>query len=730
MASKYTDTIYITSARLARGYVEAWLDSETDTTATIGWKILCQQKSAALYGQVANGYVDGSHVGYCEGYITSSSSSWKDVCSTSGYATVSKTTAARNVPVTISTRVQVVDGYGSVTTDWAEATCYVPISAKTSYAVKYDANGGSGAPDAQTKWHGTALTLSSTKPTRTGYSFQGWGTSASDTSVDYAAGASYTANAAVTLYAIWKANTYAVSFDANGGSGAPSAVTKTYGVTLTLPTTVPTRTNYNFLGWAASASAATAQYQAGGTFTTEAATTLYAVWELAYWTPKIIGLSADRCDGAGAHDDYGTYVLVTFGWETCQLLGENDAESCSVTAGDETVSLDMGGTGGTVSVVVGGSLSVDSQHAVTVTVADSAGGSTSRGAIVLKAEFPFDVKAGGTGVTMGGPAEEDGFNCLWPARFGDSVTFDKSPFERVAGVIYQYGGGTAPDGFLMCDGSEHSREEYPELFAVIGVIYGEGDGETTFNVPDMRGRVAVGSSDGYELGSTGGKSEVMLTAAIGAVANNAGSIGYIADGYSYYQAGNGATYAIASSQVSGGWNHGTPVTDHGSTDRNTSIMQPYAVTSYIISTGKKDDAVAVAAASEESSGDGGAAYDPYPVGAVYISYTPASPASLFGGTWQQITDKFLRAASNTNTGGSDTHTLTVAQMPSHNHTTDVWVVYDKGSWSDNGDAANPGTTSSTTPFGDTHVNTTYAGGGGSHNNMPAYQNVYVWRRVA
>ena len=159
MASNYTGTLYITSARLARGYVEAWVHSETDTTATIYWRILCQQKSAALYGQEANGYVDGGYVGYCSGYLSSSSSSWKDVCSNSGYTTVSKTSGARSVPVTISTRVTIIDGYGSVTTDWASATCYVPISGITIYAP----NAPSGLTN--TRESDTKNTLNWTAPT-------------------------------------------------------------------------------------------------------------------------------------------------------------------------------------------------------------------------------------------------------------------------------------------------------------------------------------------------------------------------------------------------------------------------------------------------------------------------------------------------------------------------------------------------------------------------------------
>ena len=76
--------------------------------------------------------------------------------------------------------------------------------------------------------------------------------------------------------------TYTVSFDANGGSGAPSAQTKNYGTNLTLSSTVPTRNNYEFLGWATSkarADAGTTDYQPGGTYSTEANATLYAAWK-------------------------------------------------------------------------------------------------------------------------------------------------------------------------------------------------------------------------------------------------------------------------------------------------------------------------------------------------------------------------------------------------------------------------------------------------------------------
>ncbi len=148
-----------------------------------------------------------------------------------------------------------------------------------TYTVSYDANGGSGAPASQTKTKDVALTLSSTKPTRTGYKFLGWAASKTATSAQYQPGGSYTANAAVTLYAVWKENDYTVSYDANGGTGAPAAQTKKHGTALTLSSTKPTRTGYMFLGWAASKTATSAQYQPGGSYTAHAAVTLYAVWK-------------------------------------------------------------------------------------------------------------------------------------------------------------------------------------------------------------------------------------------------------------------------------------------------------------------------------------------------------------------------------------------------------------------------------------------------------------------
>ncbi|PWM33798.1 MAG: hypothetical protein DBX65_08370, partial [Oscillospiraceae bacterium] len=175
---------------------------------------------------------------------------------------------------------------------------YTKTTAQT-YTVSYNANGGSNAPPSQTKVHGVTLTLSSTVPYRTNYEFVGWSASSSATTATYTAGGSYTGNASVTLFAVWKYKpaTYTVGYDANGGTGAPGRQTKTYGVTLTLTTLIPTRRNYSFVGWSKDRNATSASYTAGGSYTDNADVTLYAVWQ---YNPETYTVRYDANGGTGA----------------------------------------------------------------------------------------------------------------------------------------------------------------------------------------------------------------------------------------------------------------------------------------------------------------------------------------------------------------------------------------------------------------------------------------------
>lgn len=150
----------------------------------------------------------------------------------------------------------------------------------SEYTIKYNANGGSGAPSSQTKTYGKTLTLRSGVPTRTGYTFTKWNTASDGSGTSYSAGGSYTANKSATLYAQWKADTYTVTYNANGGESAPATQTKTYGVDLKLSTSIPVREGYEFIGWSTT-STGSVSYLAGASYTNNASITLYAVWEVA-----------------------------------------------------------------------------------------------------------------------------------------------------------------------------------------------------------------------------------------------------------------------------------------------------------------------------------------------------------------------------------------------------------------------------------------------------------------
>ena len=300
----------------------------------------------------------------------------------------------------------------------------ITIKAKPSYTVSYSANGGSGAPSSQTKWYDESLTLSSTKPTRTGYTFKGWSTSSTATTATWSAGGTYTTNATDTLYAVWKANTYTVSYNANGGSGAPSSQTKTYGKTLTLSSTVPTRTNYNFVGWATSSTATTASYQAGGSYTKNSAATLYAVWELAYSKPRITNISVNRVNTNGQSDDQGTRCKVTFSWATDKAAPTITISYRQTTSTNwSDVTLTATNTSGTVEQILSATFSIDKSYEVKVTVADSVGSSYVTRTL-SSGKFIIDFKAGGDGVAIGKAAENAGFDVYMDTKFEKSVTID------------------------------------------------------------------------------------------------------------------------------------------------------------------------------------------------------------------------------------------------------------------------------------------------------------------
>ncbi len=88
------------------------------------------------------------------------------------------------------------------------------------------------------------------------------------------------------------------------------------------------------------------------------------------------------------------------------------------------------------------------------------------------------------------------YGCISTSKSGEFSVGDannKAVPVMPVGCVIPFAGAAAPTGWLLCQGQAISRTTYAQLFSVIGTTYGSGDGKTTFNLPDMRGRVAVGS---------------------------------------------------------------------------------------------------------------------------------------------------------------------------------------------------------------------------------------------
>ena len=118
---------------------------------------------------------------------------------------------------------------------------------------------------------------------------------------------------------------------------------------------------------------------------------------------------------------------------------------------------------------------------------------------------------------------------------------------------------------------------------------------------------------------------------------------------------------------------------------------------------------------------------PFPVGYIYQSYNSTSPANIYGGSWTPITGRFLYCNNGTSVGGSNWHKLSGEEIPGHHHSMAIKVsVEEAAGW---GLARGGG-------FGDRVIvnqgamRTSGVGSSQAHNNMPAYQTCYAWRRTA
>lgn len=195
----------------------------------------------------------------------------------------------------------------------------------------------------------------------------------------------------------------------------------------------------------------------------------------------------------------------------------------------------------------------------------------------------------------------------------------KSKNATAAGLIYPLASPNVPSGFLLCDGAEYSRVEFAELFEAIGTTYGEGDGDYTFNVPNLMSRVPVGRDEdaGFLLGDSGGEAEHTLTVEeMPAHAHNietrypkAVPSVAIQGGVANYHNQDWWETEYVKTEIGGGRN------------QPHNIMQPYTVVNYIISTGKEIEFIV--GGIDEAGGNGidGTTFYPYVSTDGVISWT-------------------------------------------------------------------------------------------------------------
>ena len=176
-----------------------------------------------------------------------------------------------NAGATVKNLTSSSGGTVTATAQWAANT----------YTIKYAGNRNTGGSTANTTCtYGSNCTLRANGFTRTNYNFTGWKIGGTN----YSARATVknltsTNGGTVTATAQWTLKKYTISYNANGGSGAPGSQTKTHGTAITLRGTRPSRSGYTFVGWGTSSTTHTASYQPGNSYSGNSNVTLYAIWK-------------------------------------------------------------------------------------------------------------------------------------------------------------------------------------------------------------------------------------------------------------------------------------------------------------------------------------------------------------------------------------------------------------------------------------------------------------------
>ncbi|WP_102193216.1 DUF859 family phage minor structural protein [Microbacterium aurantiacum] len=255
---------------------------------------------------------------------------------------------------------------------------------------------------------------------------------------------------------------------------------------------------------------------------------------LPYSVPQINTFTAERCTAAGVADVNGVYLKITLNASVSSLVVGTEKNALTVRVhtrergtGPWTARnvIATGLTYNSSVVITGGGIFLTTKAwDVKVEAADKLQKSEdyylapTAGAVLdatpTKQAFGKMVEDSGPASQIQGPARVYGTLDSDERMTAPEVYQGAARVEPV-GILTAFAGATAPAGWLLCDGAAVSRTTYAALFAVIGTAYGVGNGSSTFNVPDFRGRAPVGF-DGTQaefnaLGKTGGTKTHLLT---------------------------------------------------------------------------------------------------------------------------------------------------------------------------------------------------------------------------
>ena len=376
----------------------AWsvsVSNTSDTAATVKVTLKAKSTYGSYNADKCSGWIkiDGTKYSFSHAFSANTTTTLATKSKS-----VSRTTASKSVSISAS----FTTGVSSGTVTKSGSTT---VSARPKYTVTFNGDGGTSSSATVFSGYTTKFPSSS----RTGYTLKNWG------SASYTAGTATPAITKATTYtAVWTANAYKVTFDANGGTAATTTeLTRTYNEVMTIEGVTPSRTGYNFLGWADTSTATTAQYT--GTYpasTSTAAITLYAVWAASY-TPPAFDLSrtiASRWDTAtGTTSQDSKAIKINVVWANGKNADTTAAQVTSVkyeyklsTATAWSTLAMHTGLSGTTDSLIASSVTFDtaSSYDIRITLTD-ANTSVTYPTFVSKASYIWRVPNGGQSLELG-----------------------------------------------------------------------------------------------------------------------------------------------------------------------------------------------------------------------------------------------------------------------------------------------------------------------------------------